>query len=63
MGKLKDVIFEIEQEILNSDNSVSLEDIADKHGVTVEFVEQVFEVLDEEVKGILTKVEPWAEDF
>ena len=55
MGKLKDVIFEIEQEILNSDNSVSLEDIADKHGVTVEFVEQVFEVLDEEVKGILTK--------
>lgn len=63
MGKLKDVIFEIEQEILNSDNSVSLEDIADKHGVTVEFVEQVFEVLDEEVKGILTKVESWAEDF
>lgn len=55
MGKLKDVIFEIEQEILNSDNSVSLEDIADKHGVTVEFVEQVFEVLDEEVKEILTK--------
>lgn len=55
MGKLKDVIFEIEQEILNSDNPVSLEDIADKHGVTVEFVEQVFEVLDEEVKGILTK--------
>lgn len=55
MGKLKDIIFEIEQEILNSDNSVSLEDIADKHGVTVEFVEQVFEVLDEEVKGILTK--------
>ena len=55
MGKLKNVIFEIEQEILNSDNSVSLEDIADKHGVTVEFVEQVFEVLDEEVKEILTK--------
>ena len=55
MGKLKDVIFEIEQEILNSDNSVSLEDIADKHGVTVEFVKQVFEVLDEDVKEILTK--------
>jgi len=55
MGKLKDVIFEIEQEILNSAFSVYLEDIADKHGVTVEFVEQVFEVLDEEVKGILTK--------
>ena len=30
MGKLKDVIFEIEQEILNSDNSVSLEDTADR---------------------------------
>ena len=55
MSKLKDVIFEIEQEILNSDNSASLEDIADKHGVTAGFVEQVFEVLDEEVKGILTK--------
>ena len=55
MGKLKDVIFEIEQDLIESGYVVSLEDIADKHGVTVEFVEQVFEVLDEEVKGILTK--------